>query len=259
MKNKITSLFAFLLITILLISCNEKSSHNYPPLDKRYWTIEDFENASREIQYNYSGEDELPNFKNSETKPILDKLLDTNNFKVVLEDNELGIKYRNEIATRFFEAWRNISNTYSSLDKKDKYIYEDEHIAVINYGLELQLYYFKLGNEEIKKSSEDPNYSNVQNTIKSNVNILVNNFLNFLDEINNEDSYSNNGKVLFANTIDKNFTSLINENPNADFVKLKQKLELFIKKTNSPEIRNTLENLLKLVLSKQEQTEVNSN
>lgn len=248
MKIKALSFYVFLILITLFIACDKKSTHDFPPLDKRYWTVEDFENATGEIKYNYNAEEELPTFSNPETKPILDKLLDTQNFKVILEDNELGLKYKNEIATNFFETWQNIINPYGKLDKRDKYLYENEYIAIIDYGLQLQLYYFRLGNEEIKNSTED--YSTVQSTIESNVNTLINNFTNYLDEINKENSYSENGKKLLAKTINKNFSSLINENPNADFSNLKQKMEVLIKKTNNSEIKSSLEVLIKLIDSK---------
>ena len=84
-----------------------------------------------------------------------------------------------------------MNDIYSQIDRKDIYVYEKERIEVFNFGLALQLRYFKLGNEEIKQKSDDPNSSNVTQTVNSNVNTLIGNYMFYLDEINNEKSYSN--------------------------------------------------------------------
>src|SRR5690606_16037800 len=254
MKNKILKTITSLVILILFSNCETKT-HDFPPLDKRYWTVEDFENAVNEIMYNYKPEEELPTFNNPETAPILNKVLDTENFKIILNDEELGLKYKNEIGERFFQSWRNISNRYSDLDRKDKYVNEDEHIAVNNFGLELQLYYFKIGNEEIISSTEDPNSNNVKDVVNSNVNTLISNFILHLDEINNENSYSQEGKKQLAERIDTYFSKVVNEYPNSNFDNLKRKSELFIKKTNSSESKESLEKLIKLIESKNKKEE----
>lgn len=249
MINKILNTTALILLAILFTNCNSKS-HNFPPIEKRYWTVEDFENAVNEIMYNYKDDEELPTFNNVETAPILNKILDTENFKVILLDNELGLKYKSEVGEKFFETWRNINNRYSDLDRKDKYIYENEHIAVNNFGLELQLHYFKIGNEEIINRTEDPNSKKIKDILDSNINTLINNYILHLDEINNENSYSDIGKKQLAERIDKYFSMLVNEYPNSDFNNLKRKSELFLKKTNTAEIKNSLEKLINLIDSK---------
>ena len=77
--------------------------------------------------------------------------------------------------------------------------------------------YFKLGNDEIKQRSDDPNAINVSQTVNSNVNTLIGNYMFYLNEINNEKSYSNIGLDLIAKGIDQYFTDLVNLYPNSDY------------------------------------------
>ena len=131
------------------------------PIENKYWTVEDYEEVIREIKFGVdSREGNIPTFNDPETKIVMEKLTDQENFKVVLEDKELGLKHRNEMAQGFFDAWNSMNDIYSVRDKTDKFIYENEMIAIYNFGLGLQLNYFKLGNEEILTDSDDPSSSN---------------------------------------------------------------------------------------------------
>lgn len=228
-------------------SCKKENKF---PIEKKYWDTDDYDNVVRELRFGVKPDEKLPTFDDTETKIIVEKLTDQANFKVVLDDNELGLKHKNEIGEKFFKIWQDMSEIYSQIDRKDIYVYEKERIEVFNFGLALQLRYFKLGNDEIKQKSDDPNASNVSETVNSNVNTLIANYMFYLDEINNEKSYSNIGLDLIAEGIDKYFTDLIKIYPNSYYESLKEKIVLLSNKTKSENIKNSLLKLQKLIDSK---------
>lgn len=244
---KINNLLFVLSILFFATSCK---TENKFPTEKKYWDTDDYDNVVRELRFGTKFDEKLPTFDDAETKIIVEKLTDQENFKVVLDDKELGLKHKNEIGEKFFKIWQDMSEIYSQIDRKDIYVYEKERIEVFNFGLALQLRYFKLGNDEIKQKSDDPNAINVSETVKSNVNTLIGNYMFYLDEINNEKSYSNVGLDLIAEGIDKYFAELVNLYPNSYYDNLKEKIVLLSNKTKSENIKNSLLKLQKLIESK---------
>ena len=244
-KIRLVSIF---LISAVIISCNSQTDQF--PVDKRYWEISDYDNATRKLNYGYQSDEKLPTFDNPETRIIVEKLTDQENFTIVLNDNELGLKHRNEIAKEFFSEWKEMTDIYNALDRKDQYIYDKEMIAVWHFGLALQLKYFGLGNDQIKETAYDPNSSSVKSSINSNVKTLISNYIIYLDEVNNENAYSEEGKVKLAEGIDKYFSELINLYPNANYSGMKTKAELILKKSESEEIKSALNQLIELIKSK---------
>jgi len=185
---KKTNLFFLAILMMVGISC-ETEKHKFP-LAKRYWTPEDYVSIIRELKYGYKSDEKLPRFNDPNTRVIVEKLTDQQNYKVVLTDSELGINYKNERATAFFERWRDMNGIYDAVDRKDLYMYEKEMLAVWHFGLQLQLYYFKLGNDLILKEADDPKSKRVQQSVNSNANTLIENFAIYLNEVNRESSNS---------------------------------------------------------------------
>tara|TARA_R110002124_G_scaffold162962_2_gene330294 strand:- start:777 stop:1532 length:756 start_codon:yes stop_codon:yes gene_type:complete len=242
-----------IVLSILFFTASCKTENKFPT-DKKYWDTDDYENVVRELRFGTKPDEKLPTFDDAETKIIVEKLTDQENFKVVLDDDELGLKHKNEIGEKFFKIWQDMTEIYSQIDRKDIYVYEKERIEVFNFGLALQIRYFKLGNDEIKQRSDDPNAINVSQTVNSNVNTLIGNYMFYLNEINNEKSYSNIGLDLIAKGIDQYFTDLVNLYPNSDYDDLKEKLVLLSNKTKSENIKSSLVNLQKLIESKKQVT-----
>jgi hypothetical protein len=238
---------SFILLSVLglFTSCNDKNEKF--PIEKRYWDIEDYENVVREIRYNSNPDESLPKFSDSETSIIIEKLTDEENFRVVLNDKELGLSHKSETAEKFFETWRSLNETYSSLDKKDMYIYETEFLEIWKFGLELQQEYFKLGNQKIDENSDGS--ERVKEVLNDNTQTLINNSIIFLDNIINEKQFTSEGKKLIAEIITNSFTKLIEENPKADFTNLKNKINLLNKKITDPTILASL-NSLSIILNK---------
>lgn len=245
-----TEPFKILLIFICIVFVNCKEEEHSFPLDKRYWTIQDYKDATLELNFGYESDEMLPNFKDPETRAIVEKLTDHQNYLVVLDDNELGLKHRNQVAEKFFKVCKDMTDIYQARDLKDNYRYEQEMLAVEHFGLGLQLKYFKLGNDEIISSADDPESATVKRNVNSNVATLTDNFILYLDEINNEDSFSDEGQALLAKGIDTYFTQLIELYPNANYKVLERKAELLEKKSQSAVIKKSLTNLKTLIDSK---------
>jgi hypothetical protein len=235
--------FIILTAILLLASCSNKN--NKFPIEKRFWTVEDYENIVRNLKYNSQPDVSLPAFNDPETKIIIEKLTDEENFRVVLNDKELGLSHKNDNAQKFFDIWQDLNEIYSPMDKKDMFIYETEYLEVWKFGLELQQEYFKLGNQQIKDNSDGS--ENVNQVINSNSKTLIDNSIIYLDVITNEKKFTSNGKTLISETITSEFTKLIKENPKVDFYNLRKKIELLNKKIKDPSILAALNSLTKLI------------
>ena len=247
--------FIILSSLFLVVSCSD--INNKFPTEKRYWSIEDYENVVRELKYNYKPDEPLPSFDDSETRIIIEKLTEEENFKVVLNDNELGLSHKNENAQRFFDIWRDLNEIYSPMDKKDTYVYEKEFLEIWKFGLQLQQDYFKLGNEQIIENSD--NSESVKEVLSSNTQILINNSIIYLDVIANEKKFTPNSKKIISETITTKFSNLIKMNPKADYYNLSKKIELLSKKIKDPSILESFDQLsilIKEVKSKTENEEV---
>ncbi|GAK91718.1 hypothetical protein JCM19297_1670 [Nonlabens ulvanivorans] len=163
---------------------------------------------------------------------------------MVLEDTELGTQHRNDIATKFFERWRDMNQIYTALDRKDNYVYDKEFLATYQFGLGLQMRYFTLGNDLIFENADDPNSSKIVNLTNSNIQILIDNYLAYLDQINKEDAFTPEGKIKLANGIDIYFGKLLEKYPDANYAGLKSKSKLMLNKSESVEIKNSLQKLI---------------
>ncbi|MEW7292620.1 hypothetical protein [Aquimarina sp. 2304DJ70-9] len=243
----------FILAFVSLFLANCKTENEKYPIDKRYWDTMDYANVIRELKYGYEPDEKLPSYSDPENRIVFEKLVDQQNFKIVLDDNELGKKHRNEISSDFFMRWKDMNSIYRSTDRKDNYIYDRELIKVWHFGLSLQLRYFKLGNDVIIESSDDPNSGQASRVINSNKRTLVGNFNYYLDEINDEKAFSDEGKELLSNGIDLYFTELIELYPKANYSGMLKKIELMQKKSKSESIKTSLDKLKKLIESNKDQ------
>ncbi|RKN81415.1 hypothetical protein [Ulvibacterium marinum] len=235
------------LLCLIIVSC--KTEEPRFPMQKRYWDTNDYKKVTLELNFGYDDDEKLPSFKDPETRAIVEKLTDHQNYEVVLDDEQLGLKHRNGVATEFFRHWRDMQDIYQARDLQDKYLYDVELLRVWQFGLGLQLKYFKLGNDNIKASSDDPNSVRAQNNINTNISTLISNFNIYLDEINNENSFSEEGKELLAEGINKYFTRLIELYPDANFNLLERKIDLLNKKCESEKIKNSLSKIKSLIQS----------
>lgn len=243
--------FIILSSFFLFSSCSNKN--NDFPIEKRYWSIEDYENIVRELKYNIKPDESLPSFNDPETKVIIKKLTDKENFRVVLNDKELGISHKNETAQKFFDIWKDMNEIYSPMDKKDMFIYEEEYLEVWKFGLELQQEYFKLGNQQIEENSDDS--ESVKGILNSNTQTMINNSIIYLDLITNEKKFTSNGIKIISETIKTEFSKLVKENPKADFYNLIKKIDSLNKKITNSSIIESLSTLTSLINEVKPKTE----
>ena len=101
-------LFAFICLTLTYCATEE---HKFP-LDKRYWDTNDYDKVILELRYGYENDERKPTFDSPEQRIIVQKLTDEQNFKIVLNDKELGLKHKNDLATEFFNHWKDIESGY---------------------------------------------------------------------------------------------------------------------------------------------------
>lgn len=231
-----------------MFNCNNSDSKF--PLDKRYWDVMDYSNVIRTIKIEYTSNETLPTFNNPETRQILEKLTDEQNYLVVLDDNELGLKHRANVAQEFFNRWKDMSDIYGLRDRKDDFIYEEEYLKIFQFGLGLQIKYFKIGNDEILERVDDPEANRTKNILNSNIQAVINNYNYYLDEINDEKSYTKKGLDIFCNGIDKYYPLLIKTFPNGDYSSMVRKIDLMNKKSNSEKVTKSLSELKLLINSK---------
>ncbi|WP_108868850.1 hypothetical protein [Aquimarina aquimarini] len=239
-----------LLIITCFIATNCGSTNDEIPIDKRYWDTNDYANVIRELKYNFLPDKKLPTFDDPETRIIIEKLTDTQNYAVVLDDKELGLNHKNKVAEPFFMRWKDMIYLYQTTDRNDKFVYEKEFITIYKFGLGLQLKYFKLGNDQAKEFADDPNSAEAKKHVTSNTNTLIKNFLTYLDLIDREKILSDQGKQMYAQGISQYFTELIKQHPNASYSTMERKIDLLSKKSSSDDIKLSLSKIKELIESK---------
>lgn len=226
--------FAFFLA---LGSCSERF-----PVDKRFWTPEDYKNVLFEIEYKTPMGEEYPRFSNPENA-VIRKLVDAENYKVMLEDPELGLNFRNDISQEFFDHYRNMSNVYNKMDRQDKYIYAEELAEIEKFGLGLQIQYFSLGNQRIIQESDTPESSSTKEALRRNEQTIIKNFHLYLDHIKDERYFSSSASSL-AEGITTHFFKLIETFPEANYAPMINKTTAMMEKTQVPELKSALNLLL---------------
>jgi len=248
--KKINTLILFI-FSVIFVGCKEEGKF---PIEKRFWDTEDYQEVVRQLKYGYKDGETLPNLNDPETSIIVQKMLDQQNFNVVLDDSKLGLNHKNKVAEDFFSIWKDMVDIYDSTDRKDKYLYEVERLKVWHFGLALQKKYFELGNIRIKEKADDPNSASIQSLVNRNVGVLISNYQIYLDEINNENSYSEKGWELIAEGVNKYLSDLVIEYPKSSFKSLSKKASLLSNKTKSPKIKLALESLVKLITTRNRET-----
>lgn len=240
---KTFKLIGFLLVAVLVFSCKSKLPESYH-MDKRYWDVSDYDEAIRYIKYSLPKEEGNPRLTDPLTAPVFMKLVDKQNVSVVLDDNLLGLKHRNEVAEEFFKSARDIIEIYRALDNQDKFIYPIELVRAIEFGLHTQLLYFKVGNNAIVKDAVNPDNSDVKRVITSNEQTVANNFNIYLEILTKEDAFNEFAIKEYAKLIDIYFSKLIKEFPSADYSTIKNTAKIMNAKVKSPVLKKALVDLI---------------
>lgn len=227
------------LLFIILFSCGD----NRFPMDKRYWTPEDYREVIFQIEYHTPEGEEFPRLSNPETSAVFRKLVDAENYSVVLEDPELGLNFKNEMSDGFFDQFKSMTNLYSQMDKQDKYVYPEELIEVGKFGLGLQILYFGLGNERIRKESDSPDAASTKQVLNSNQQTVIKNFNMYLEYIEDESRFGSSASQL-ADGITTHFSKLLQTFPDANYSLMTEKASAMMQKTQVPELKAALSDLI---------------
>jgi len=251
MKKIYPAILFFALIT-LLINCGDDGSSDAFPLERKYWTPEDYRDVNSELSSLKFNEKELPNLDNPKTSPIFKKIVDTTNFSIVASDDQLGIKHRSEFTSDMFDQYKDLVSAYSGIDRKDKYQYPVEFVEILKFGLALQVYYIKTTNENNIKNSEDPQAQEVVNLIKRNEDVLISNYDLYIGYINYEDRFNDNALSSYSEGLRDFFPKLIaNVVPNGNYTDMLNKIENMLKKSKNQLIITQLQNIQSIIKNKQ--------
>ena len=242
---KISKVLLLFITFISIFNCTT-NKHDFP-LEKQYWDIKDYDKAILDLRFGYLNNEPKPTFDNPEKRIIVEKLLDKQNYKVILDDTTINLKERNKFAHDFFDQWKEMTSIYEEKDANNKYIYGKELLAVWHFGLEFHMEYFTIGNNAIYTFSANPNGDKVINRINENMTELVKNFSKYMNLIKDEDAFYENEKEFFIKGIDTYFTKLIMQHPEADYKRVEEKVNTVLKKIESKEIRNSLDSLLETI------------
>src|SRR5688572_24425643 len=120
----------FILVVSICLFATGCGSESRFPTEKRFWTPEDYQQAIWQIQYKTPEGEEFPRFSNPETSIVIQKLVDPQNYQVILDDTELGLNHRNEVSSAFFAEYQDLEKAYRVMDIQDKYVYAQELIEI---------------------------------------------------------------------------------------------------------------------------------
>jgi len=239
-----------LITCFTLTNCGNNSSSGFP-MEKKYWTPDDYQTANEELSELKYKNKELPNLDNPQTVIIFQKIADTTNFSIVANDNELGLQHRKQFLNDLFDQYKRLVDAYSETDRSDKYKYPMELIEIEKFGLAFQLYYIGIGNQEITKTADDPNSPDVVDIVNKNKNILIRNYDLYLEYVNYEDRFNEKALVSYSQGLRDFFPKLINNVvPDGDFSETRVKVDNMLKKSKSPIVTTELQNIQNLLKDK---------
>lgn len=216
----------------LLFACESRF-----PTEKRFWTPEDYEKVWHELNYNTPKGEEYPRFSNPETAEVVRKIIDPQNYEAILEDSELGLNYRSEVAEQFFEHIKYIMDFYTGMDVQDKFVYAEELAAMKTFFLGFQIVYFRVGNENIASQSDD------RSTIRRNEQTIIRNFNSYLEGLRREKAYGPYAANL-SDGITTHFSKLLETFPHGNYKTMLSTAKAMQEKVETPEIKKALSDLV---------------
>ncbi|MFI5187866.1 MAG: hypothetical protein ACHQF0_14130 [Chitinophagales bacterium] len=253
--KKFHFLISLFFLSIVFENCGGGKSSGAFPMEKKYWTPDDYETVNEELTSLKYNNKELPNLDNRNTAPVFKKIVDTINFSIVANDNQLGLEHRKEFTSKLFEQYRQLVDAYRGTDRSDKYQYPLELVEIEKFGLALQIYYIETSNQSIIKSADDPNEAQVVDVVKKNKNILINNYSLYLEHINYEDRFTDRALISYSDGLNDFFPRLINDvAPDGDYSDMLIKIDNMLKKTKNALITAQLQNIQSLIKSKAPKT-----
>ena len=240
----------FLFFLLVVFSCGNSDSGSFP-IKKKYWTPEDYIAVNEELSSLKFNNKELPNLDDPKTAPLFQKIVDTNNFSIVVNDNQLGLEHRKEFISKMFDQYRRLGEQYAETDRSDKYKYPLELVEIEKFGLALQIYYIETGNQSIIKNADNPNAPDVIDITTKNRNILIRNYTLYLEHVNHEDRFTDKALISYSEGIKDFFPKVINNvAPDGDYSGMLDKIDNMLKKSNNSLIIAELQHIQSLLKSK---------
>lgn len=236
--------FKFIPLLILICQCSESRTDKFP-LDKPYWGVEEYDKVIRDIDFDTPQDEKYPSYSDPELAVVIRKLVDLNNVDVVAKDEALGLRHRSEFTENMFQEYKELTNLYHVMDREDKFVYPQELVDIHRFGLNLQIHYFKIGNELLIKEADNPDQ--VKRVVRENENTIISNFNNYLDYINQEKSFDENSLNLFAEGINTYFLTLKKTFPDGNYSGMISKAEDMEKKALNPTVKKSLSQLLDIL------------
>jgi hypothetical protein len=244
-----------LLVTVFFSACGNKDDDGFP-MNKKYWTPEDYSAVNTELTSLKYNNKELPNLDNPKTAAVFEKIVDTTNITVVANDEQLGLEHRKEFTSNLFDQYRQLADAYEGTDRTDKYQYPVEVVQIANFGLCLQIYYIQTNNQSILKTADNPNSSEVVDIVRRNKNILVRNYDLYLEYMNYEDRFSEKALQAYADGLKRFFPRLINNvAPDGDYSAMQDRVNNMLKKIKNEEVKNELQNISAMLTAKTQHEE----
>jgi hypothetical protein len=242
-------ILGYMIASLLFFTCCN-SSEGSPdfPMDKKYWTADDYHTVNGTLfTLNYD-KSELPNLDDPQTAAVFNKLVDTANISVVANDDQLGITYRGEFLKSMFQEYKDLVPKYSSLDKQDHYEYPREYVGILKFGLYLQVPYIQVGNEKILKESTNPDDEETKSVISSNKQVLIKNYNLYLDQINYEDRFNEKSLSEYSQGIEEYFPKLITQIlPDGDYSETLELVQNLLKKAKNTAVVQELQKIEALI------------
>lgn len=237
-----------LLVSILTVGCGggPKLPEAYK-MDKRYWGVVDYEEAVREVRYWVNDPQGLPRLSDPLTSPVVKKLIDKENVAVILEDETLGLDFRQEQSEGFFRATNDLTQVYQALDKQDKYFHPKELVELLDLNLYTQLMYFKIGNQAIIKDAVDPESARVKDVVGDNAQTIVGNFNIFISMLTKHDAFGGDALNRYAKVLDQRFSDLISTFPSSNYSKIKSTCESMLKKIENQSLKTSLNGIIEKI------------
>lgn len=240
----------FSIACFLFASCGDKSSGNFP-MEKKYWTPDDYETVNEELSALKYNNKELPNLLNPRSSAIFQKIVDTVNFSVVADDDQLGLQHRKEFLNNFFDQYKRLVDAYSGTDRTDKYQYPLELVEIGKFGLAFLVDYIVIGNQEILKTADNPSAPEVVDIVNRNKNILIRNYNLYLEYANYEDRFDEKALISYSQGLQNFFPKLISDVvPDGDFSDMITKVDNMLKKSKNTLVTTQLQNIQNLLKTK---------
>lgn len=250
--KRINLFFLFVPLLFITTGCGSGGDYGSFPMNKRYWTAEDYRDVNRELNTLKVNEKQLPNLSDPKTAPIFKKMIDTANITVVASDDQLGTKHRAEFTSDMFYQYKDLHSGYSDIDRQDKYVYPAEFVEILKFGLCLQLHYIKTTNENIRKDADNPEADDVLNVLNRNWATLINNYTHYLDFINYEERFNESALNSYSEGIRDFYPRLFANAPpdSGYYTSMAEKIDNMMKKSKNQSIIAELQTIQSLISSK---------